>query len=764
MRAKEVFSKLHSGILSALFFLIPLFFLPFFQNVLDFPKYLLFSFFVFLATLFLLIKNFFEGKVVFWKNQQFYFLLFLIFLTLCLSTFFSLDKRASFFGYPFEVSDSFLSFFLFFLFLILLFNSFEKKTEFLNLPLFLIFSGAILSLFNIFQLYKIYLLPFSFLKNPSFTLIGSQNSFALFCALLFPLSLIFALESAGISRKILGISSFLLLLNILLINFPTAWVVLGVEVLFLFLVLFPFKISFKNAIFFLLIFIVCFFFYFFPQKLPFFPTLSPEISLSLPAEIFIIKQTFSQNLKNIFLGTGPQTFSFDYSLSRPVQINNTPFWGTRFLKGYSLFFDWLLTKGIIFWILILILFFFAFKNLFQSLPDKKEEDLFETKAAFFACLLGTFLAFLFYPFNFSLLFLMWFFVATAFFLATKEKKEYSLSSPSFIFFYNFKFALLFLIFVSVAFWHTKTFLSEYFYFKGIVSYQQGDFEKAINNIKKATFFNSFYDYYWRDLAQAFLARANFLSQKEDLSLKDKQNLITQDLTQGADALSKAISLNPHNVANWNVRGFFYQNLIGLGKAGEIALESYQRAIQLEPNSPFSWTEKGRTYILLAQDFAKKGDEKSQKDYLNFAISILQKALELKPDFALAHYLLAVAYDQLGQVDKALEKLQQTQLISPQDITVTFQLGMLYFRKGDYQKAKEQFERAISFFPDYSNAHYMLALVFEKLGEKEKAISEMEKVEKLNPQNQKVKEALEKLKRGVPLSETPLFEQPSEIRR
>jgi len=75
------------------------------------------------------------------------------------------------------------------------------------------------------------------------------------------------------------------------------------------------------------------------------------------------------------------------------------------------------------------------------------------------------------------------------------------------------------------------------------------------------------------------------------------------------AVNKAVNIASSNVANWNMQGFFFRNLIGIESAGELALASYRRAISLEPASPFAYGEMGRVYILLAQDFLKKTNVK-----------------------------------------------------------------------------------------------------------------------------------------------------------
>ncbi len=241
-------------------------------------------------------------------------------------------------------------------------------------------------------------------------------------------------------------------------------------------------------------------------------------------------------------------------------------------------------------------------------------------------------------------------------------------------------------------------------------------------------------------------------QDPNLSVEEKTKEVNLALVSGADAIDQAIKIPPMNVANLNVRVFFYRNLIGIEKAGEVALDSYDKAIQLEPASPFAFGEKGRVYILMAQDFSQKGKTELIIQTLDLASESLKTAIALKPDYVPANYLLAVVYDQQGKADEAISKLEETQNISPEDPGVAFQLGLLYWRKERTEEARQQFEKAISLDLNYSDARYMLGLAYDKEGNKEKAKNEFEKLITQNPENEQLKKILENLEKGLPALE------------
>jgi tetratricopeptide (TPR) repeat protein len=762
MTLTSFFNKLNKTPLYLLLFLIPIFFLPFTQNVLDFPKQILSLILILLSLIGWLGKKIIKGKVELRGDRIFYLALFLIFLSLLLSFIFSLWPEISFWGYSLDVTDSFLTFFLFLILAFLLVNSFETKAEFLPLVFSLLLSGAIAGIINIFQLYKIFLFPFNFTKFSSFNTIGATNSLAIFAVVLLPLSLVLALRVKGLLKIILRVISFILFVNIVLINFKTAWISLIVVTFVLFIFGFgdkkeKIKMSFAFLLMAGLIFSI--FFYFFPIPLPGFPVLPLEVSLNLNSEIHILKGTFSEGAKNIILGTGPGTFIFDYSQYRSPLLNQTLFWGTRFLKGDAVFLDWVLTKGVLGGMSLLFLYslivYFLLKDL-RKVEDK--EDFFEVKLGLAAGILGLIVASFFYPFNFALYFVFWFFVGGFFFFFSSKLIQFNLSASK-AFVANAILILIIIFSLSLFFLQGQKYFAEMKYLKGIETSQAGNLDGAISHIQEAANLNPSIDTYWRDLSQLYLAKTNLIVQDPNLSPEEKRRLINLAIIDGAEAINRAINVAPMNVANWNVRGFFYRNLIGIEGAGDLSLASYQKVIQLEPASPFAFGEKGRVYILIAQDFAQKGQDELRRENLDLALNNLKTALELKPDYASAYYLLAVVYDQEGELEQAISKLEETKIIVPQDSGIAFQLGLLYWRKQELEEAQEEFKRAINLDPNYSNARYVLGLVYDQKGEKEKAKQEFEIVTQLNPENQEIKKILENLEKGLPALEGITLSQP-----
>jgi len=680
--------------------------------------------------------------------------------------FFSLWPKASFWGWPLNINDNFLTL-VSFLFLAFLFvNVFQNEKELFLAALLFLISGVITGLYLILQLYGVFVLPFDFSQIFSFNTVGSVHSAAVFLAILLFLSLGLVFKS---KKLVFWFLSLVLLTEIVLIDFKDVWFIVFLGGIIASIFTFTDSKEKPRLTWLVLlmgVLVLSIFFLFFPLRFSFFPPLPLEASPGLLSEVNILKGVFNEGIKNILLGTGPGTFIFDYSKYRSPLLSQTIFWGIRFSTGSSEILDWFATKGILGALSLIFLFsliiYFSIKKL------TKLEDPFGLKIGLLSSVMLIIGASLLTSFNFTLWFTFWFLIGGLLFYVSEQKKI-DLSSSSLRLIFSFLFLAITVIGLVLFIFQGQKYFAQINYSKGIKLSQQGKIDEAITYLQKATRLNPSTDVYWRDLSQLYLFKANFLSQESGLEA-NRTRKIHQNIAKGVEALNRAIDECPVNVANWNVRGFFYRNLIGVPKAEEIALASYQKAAELEPASPFTYGEIGRVYILMAQESRKKNKEEETKKQLSLAIENLEKAIKLKPDYAPAHYLLAVAYDQQGKREEAITKLEKLEKITPRDIGVSFQLGMLYWRKGETDKAQKKFERVIELNPNYSNALYMLGLVYDKKGEKEKAKKLFEKVAQLNPKNKEVKKILENLKKGLPAIEgigslqPPIGEMPPEIQK
>lgn len=770
MQPTMLFERICKVSLYLLVFLIPLWFLPVTQDAVVYQKQALLMVMVFLSLLTWLGRAVQQGELSL-RVTRLYIPIALAVAVFGLSTVLSLWRYGSFWGWPLDVTDSFLTVTFFALLSVVIINSIQQGAQLFKLLFLLLISGSIAVLFALLQLYNVFLVPFSFAKAATFNTVGAANSVAILAAVLLPLALVLAAAAKPLLRWFLWGMVVLFAFTLAAINFFDAWIALTVGLL----VLLVFgmwnmkkRTEFGWVSFPMALIIVALFFTMFRISLPGAPTAPIEVSPSVQGEWQIAKQVLKGSP---VLGSGPGTFVFNYAKYHPQSLNQTVFWGTRFSSGASEALGWLSTKGglglLAFVLLAGSFLFVGVKALLRSSQDTFSWMMGLGVLASFGAMVT---AFVLYPSNFVLSFVFWVLLGGLGVFIAERVKRVQVASQSFLALgSSFVFLLVLIFGLGLLFVGGQKYMAEVRYLNGAQKSQQGDLDGAIRDVLVAASLNPSVDLYWRDLSQMYLSLVNKVSQNASLSQEEKQKQTQAAIQSAVNATQKATTASPANIANWNVQGFVYRSLIGVPGADALALGAYEKAKELEPASPFSWTELGRVYLLQAQSFAKEKGKEAQKDEaLVKALENLQKAVELKGDYAPAHFLTAAVYEQQGKDEEAIAKLEETKKVAPNDTGLAFQLGVIYWQKKDLDKAQAELERAISLSQNYSNARYILGLVFDAKKNKAKALEQFNKIAELNPDNGEVKKIIANIEAGkqpldgIQVGQPPVQEAPPEI--
>jgi tetratricopeptide (TPR) repeat protein len=492
--------------------------------------------------------------------------------------------------------------------------------------------------------------------------------------------------------------------------------------------------------------------------------------VQIPLEVYLgQKLSFEIAWKSLkespIFGSGPSTFLYQFLKHKGTTLNDTTFWSVRFFASGSKFFDIFSTTGILgtisFLSLIFLPIYFGFLKVFREKFEKFDLLLF---LGIFLSILNLSISFFLYSptltFDFSY-FLIFSCLAN---VLSEKKKEFSIKRESFFsFIFSFILIFIFVLDFMILILISQRYIGEVFYWRGILAWQGGNVDQTILNLQKAINFSRI-DLYLRDLSQAYLLKLNEKIQKGESNIQTEAG-------QAINLSRMATDLNPRNVANWSVRGFTYQSLVGMAQGAEDwAIKCYEEASKLEPSNPYYLTQKG---MMILRKGILSQNEKEKEEFFGQAEDLFKKAIELKSDYAPAHFQLAMVYYNKGNLDEAISKMEETKNFAPLDVGLAFQLGVAYYQKENYQKAKEELERAISIAPDYANALYFLGLTYDRLGEKEKAIEKFKKVSELNPDNEEVKKIISNLESGKSALEeisptvppkTPIEEKPPEIKK
>jgi len=158
-------------------------------------------------------------------------------------------------------------------------------------------------------------------------------------------------------------------------------------------------------------------------------------------------------------------------------------------------------------------------------------------------------------------------------------------------------------------------------------------------------------------------------------------------------------------------------LQGAGKLDEAEAE-YKAILAKQPDVPEVYQNLGQLYI-------------AKKDYVN-AETALQKGLELRPDSTDISTLLARAYQESGQPEKAMAIIEKSAAGNPTDAKAQFNRGIFLLNANKNEEAIAAFEAAIKADPSTTEAYYRLGALMIGQGKIPEAISLLEKYLSMNP--------------------------------
>tara|TARA_Y100000994_G_scaffold125_1_gene134 strand:- start:457 stop:1230 length:774 start_codon:yes stop_codon:yes gene_type:complete len=99
----------------------------------------------------------------------------------------------------------------------------------------------------------------------------------------------------------------------------------------------------------------------------------------------------------------------------------------------------------------------------------------------------------------------------------------------------------------------------------------------------------------------------------------------------------------------------------------------------------------------------------------------RKAIEIKPDYAEAHYNLGNILNDLGNLQDAEKWFRKAIEIKPDYAEAHSNLGNILKDLGKSQEAEVSTRKAIEIKPDYAEAHYNLGIILKDLGKSDQAL-------------------------------------------
>lgn len=760
-----ILNKITLWSIYAVAFLLPIFYLPFTSEALEINKQFFLYFLIIIALVSWLMGGILEKKLSFVRTSIEIPLVIFLAVTF-ISTLISVDRRVSFWGDYRSLSYGLVPLLFYVLLFILTLNTINTLKRLKIILAGVVTAGALSAIYFILHFAKV--LPIaSWAKYlPAWNTVASLNSMlGLFMVLCFCIAFTFLMLKSTEKKEMIfwGIIAALALATITLIAFKSVWLMLLAGA-FLLLVLAislleHMRLVYVSVAFTVFILSVLFAVLGTPKIMR--ANLPTEVSLSGGLSWEITTAALSDNLKQFALGSGPNTFSYEFAKFRPATFNQNFLWSVRFSKPLSTVFEILATTGLLgglsFLLMALLMLGVLFiiwlsvahlkirKSRLGASISLEGEELFHRQSDASINLFGVFIAITVswlillvsaFVTNFSTVHWVAFFMLLAMIYniahllkaLTLEATVVQLKvSPQYTLVTSFSFILIFTGLILISVFIGRFYTAEVYYAKAALAANRGDLGGVTGYLGRAIKLNQERAKFHLDLAQAYITRGSI----ELAKANPDQTLLSNALGGAVDEAKLATNLSPNSVDNWEFLAQMYANAQSLApEANRFRIQALEKAIELEPANP-------SLHINLAQARLVAQDVES-------ASKSVAEALRLKSDYATAYYLRGTIGEQKNNIAGAIEDFAAALSLAPKDAVVAFNLGRVYYNRSqgdDLVRAEQLFLYAIQLNSNYADALWSVGLLYERKGQVGKALEYFRKVQVLNPGNSAVKQKI-----------------------
>ncbi len=450
---------------------------------------------------------------------------------------------------------------------------------------------------------------------------------------------------------------------------------------------------------------------------------------------FAIGLEAMDGVRSALFGSGPNTFSEQWSLYKPAGVNATEFWNVDFNTGVGFIPTTFVTVGIVgilAWAFLLFTLLFAFVK-FMRCANAGERT---TSGALFGASLYLAAFHIVYVPTVALSALAFLLLGAVASRSGERTWKFSLKDG------DWKdrvcavaFGFVVLVVLAASFYALRATLSDILVTRSAVVYvRDQDAQKALALVQRALVVYPGNDRAHRAAVELGLIRLGQLASAggtTDQAVATLQVSLETTIQHGL----AAVSINSGDYQNWLALASLYGELAGAGVQGayDNAKAAYERAYNDNPTNPVPVVQLAQLEI--------------SQNKLDEAKRLLDYALGLKPDFAAALLLRSQVFGAQKQYKEAIADAQKVTEIAPEEPLSWYGLGTIQFDSGDYQKAAGSLEKAVALNSNYANALYALGLAYEKLGRTDDALRVLEQVAEANPGNDDVSQHLEHLRSG-----------------
>lgn len=737
-------------------FLTPILFLPWTTSVLEFNKSLLVLAVAGTGLIAWLLSLVSSGRFA-WRPNVFDKGVLAVLGATLVATIFSMSRFNSLFGTANNLAPSLLMICAFSIIYFLVVNSVEDEGK--TLTNIIAVSLSLVLLFGFLQIVGVhifkYISIFKFADSNAFNSVGSVNGLGVLAAVSLPL--LGGNKVRGWLKYVCMAGVALAIAILIILNWWVLWTIaiVGMAGWIIFESLAHQQFSVSRFIVPMTVIVIGVFLMVVNFNLT-------AIKSNLPTEVAPSFQLSGQVAKSVLkeslvTGYGPTTFSIAFDKYGASQLINSTLSGAKFFAGMSEVFNAFVGGGLIMILALLVMVWAGIQGVIRYIQDKQ---IAHDKNAQYVwatlCAIGA--AFLLYPFNMTLMFMAYLFLAlavlklwggtTRVYDAEHNIAVSLVSSLGFI-------GGLILVLVG-AYFGASAYIADTQYAKALT---ESDINKASEDLVSAINWNGRSDVYYRTASQVALGLlSQELNKKADKTDTQQATRIQNYMSSAINLAKKATDLGSRESSNWNNLGVVYQNLLGLvGGVDSLSASAYQKAADLRPGDASFYNQIGNLYLaesqLLRQSASGNKDSaqliQQAKDALVLAETNFKKAVDMSNNFGLAIYNLGIVYDQQGKLAEAIKQLEKIAPFNSDQPSLLFELSLLYYRNGDKDKAFNTLQQVLMLKPDYSNALWYLALIYEERKDIPNAIIQLQKILAMdvNKDNQTVLDKLNQLEAG-----------------
>ena len=163
----------------------------------------------------------------------------------------------------------------------------------------------------------------------------------------------------------------------------------------------------------------------------------------------------------------------------------------------------------------------------------------------------------------------------------------------------------------------------------------------------------------------------------------------------------------------------------LGKGNyDFAIEAYDKAIELKPDFAVAYSNRGQAY-------AKKGDYPRAVANYDTAIG-LNPSIELPPNAVVAYNIRGAGFLGKGNYDRAIVDYTKAIQLKPNYIYAYYNRGQAYYKNRDYDRAIVDYTEVIQLKSDHANAYFFRGEAYRAKGDYHRATENYDKAIELKP--------------------------------